>query len=385
MADIFISYKREDRDRIAPIVEALGHEGFSVWWDQSLAAGEVWDREIERQIALAACVLVAWTRRSVVSRNVCCEADFAVEAGTLIPIRLEECSLPLFQRTTQQHDLRTWRGDRQDESWRALVNRVSACIKARARRTHGLEDSRAQLPMWGFGIAPPKPHIWSRYNGAVEKVRTLAQTRTIDDLPETLAALSEVKGLFNRIRLKDQWDWFIVWQRLGFPSIAQVRKLADAMQHIRAAAKAGEDIQPSLSVAKGENLVGVLNLFLGDSDLIQSPESGIAYILAAKNSPGGAFVGVSKSGVVEVADNLNSALGLKSPLGVFHAWRVTAVSKAFEVIVASLREQNWVSPLDLFRSEVRFVNQAHGPVRDAVEQWLTSADLIEQYVTKSID
>ena len=33
MADIFVAYKREERDRVEPVARALEREGFSVWWD----------------------------------------------------------------------------------------------------------------------------------------------------------------------------------------------------------------------------------------------------------------------------------------------------------------------------------------------------------------
>ena len=39
MADIFISYKKEDAGRVIRMVEALRAEGFDVWWDHGIKAG----------------------------------------------------------------------------------------------------------------------------------------------------------------------------------------------------------------------------------------------------------------------------------------------------------------------------------------------------------
>lgn len=50
MTDLFVSYSRADRDRVAPIVAALQAEGLSVWWDTRLRAGDHWDEVIEREI-----------------------------------------------------------------------------------------------------------------------------------------------------------------------------------------------------------------------------------------------------------------------------------------------------------------------------------------------
>ena len=41
MADIFVSYASEDRDRILLLVEALESQGWSVWWDRELITGTV--------------------------------------------------------------------------------------------------------------------------------------------------------------------------------------------------------------------------------------------------------------------------------------------------------------------------------------------------------
>ena len=38
MADVFVSYKAEDRKRIRPLVEALQAEGYGVWWMSRSAA-----------------------------------------------------------------------------------------------------------------------------------------------------------------------------------------------------------------------------------------------------------------------------------------------------------------------------------------------------------
>ena len=43
MADIYLSYSKWDRARIAPIVALLEREGWSVWRDTRVGAGEAWD------------------------------------------------------------------------------------------------------------------------------------------------------------------------------------------------------------------------------------------------------------------------------------------------------------------------------------------------------
>jgi hypothetical protein len=43
VADVFISYKKEDRDRAEGVVSALRADGFSVFWDEGLTPKEAWD------------------------------------------------------------------------------------------------------------------------------------------------------------------------------------------------------------------------------------------------------------------------------------------------------------------------------------------------------
>ena len=40
MADIFISYSKADRDKVVVLSAYLESEGWTVWWDNQLAAGE---------------------------------------------------------------------------------------------------------------------------------------------------------------------------------------------------------------------------------------------------------------------------------------------------------------------------------------------------------
>lgn len=53
MTDIFLSYAREDKDRIAPLAERLVAEGFDLWWDTRTRSGTEFSKEIELQLDAA--------------------------------------------------------------------------------------------------------------------------------------------------------------------------------------------------------------------------------------------------------------------------------------------------------------------------------------------
>ena len=95
MADIFISYKKEDFASAERVATALRGEGFSVWWDDGLTPKAAWDATVEGEIAAAASVVVLWSPRSVASDWVRTEAHYAQDKGKLVPVMIETCTLPL--------------------------------------------------------------------------------------------------------------------------------------------------------------------------------------------------------------------------------------------------------------------------------------------------
>ena len=108
MADVFVSYARNDKARVAPLVAAIEAKGWSVWWDPEIAPGQEFDDQIDAEIAAALSVLVVWTPVSVASRWVRGEAREAAERGILVPVRFEQARLPMDVRAIHTTDLDGW-------------------------------------------------------------------------------------------------------------------------------------------------------------------------------------------------------------------------------------------------------------------------------------
>ena len=89
MADIFISYASEDRDRIMPVVRSLEAHGWSVWWDRIIPPGKTFARVIEEALGAARCLIVLWTHASVRSDWVANEAAEGARRRILIPALLD--------------------------------------------------------------------------------------------------------------------------------------------------------------------------------------------------------------------------------------------------------------------------------------------------------
>lgn len=132
VADVFLSYKREDREKAQQIVRAFEAEGFSVWWDNQIEAGQSWDSEIEANMAAASAVVALWSPNSVKSEWVRTEAYYAMQHNKLIPVQLERVELPLAFRLIQTADLTGWNGAPDHRAWRKVVEAVRELTGNRA-------------------------------------------------------------------------------------------------------------------------------------------------------------------------------------------------------------------------------------------------------------
>lgn len=126
MADVFISYAREDLESAQALAHMLEARGWNVWWDRELVPGNRFDEVIEREITAASAVIVLWSKVSVASPWVRSEANAAVERGVLIPVLLDGTNVPLRFRIVQAVDLTGWDGTSGDPRLASLLSGVDA-------------------------------------------------------------------------------------------------------------------------------------------------------------------------------------------------------------------------------------------------------------------
>ncbi|MGH6950285.1 MAG: toll/interleukin-1 receptor domain-containing protein, partial [Vitreimonas sp.] len=131
MADVFISYASEDRNRVKPLADALQQRGFNVWWDRSLGAGQDYTAIIERELKAAKAVIVVWTQGSVSSTFVRDEAGRARDEGRLVPVLLDPVQLPLGFGAFQAEDFTRWNGGANAPQMQILEEALKAKIEGR--------------------------------------------------------------------------------------------------------------------------------------------------------------------------------------------------------------------------------------------------------------
>ena len=153
MANIFLSYSREDRPRAQIIAEAMEAEGLSVWWDKVLRAGQTYDEVTETMLREADVVIVLWSETSVKSKWVRAEATLGQRHCELVPVMIEDAERPIMFELIQTADLIDWTGDRGDERW---INFI-ADIRRSAEKAAAMPDDAVSTSPAPPASPTPKP------------------------------------------------------------------------------------------------------------------------------------------------------------------------------------------------------------------------------------
>ena len=145
MADVFISYARSDKARVAPLVAAIEARGWSVWWDPEIDAGQQFDDQIEAELLAAAAVVVVWTATSVGSRWVRGEAREAADRNILVPVRFDAARLPMDVRAIHTIDLDQWGEDPTSAAFQDLSRALESMIARQRKATAGAAGAAATM------------------------------------------------------------------------------------------------------------------------------------------------------------------------------------------------------------------------------------------------
>jgi hypothetical protein len=215
MADIFISYKREDRERIAPLARSLEARGYTVWWDLELVPSQKFERQIKRELDAAKCVIVVWTDRSIaddgmyVSEWVQIEANSGDERGILLPVQLDAGRKHWRHGQNQFAALNGWTGDETAPGFQDLLKGVELHAGARAR-PQDLELSAWQAAertetadgFKRFLEAYPQSRFADIARGRIAELEEVAAWQALGAAP-TIAALAAFLRRFPAGRFAD--------------------------------------------------------------------------------------------------------------------------------------------------------------------------------------
>jgi len=128
MADVFISYAREDRPWVEKLAAQLQTEGFSVWWDWDLLVGKRYRETIDTELQSCKAAVVVWSQFSVRSDFVRDEAEEAQQRNVLLPVLKEAVRPPAGFRQIQSADLSNWSGEGSHDELRRVMKGVAHMV-----------------------------------------------------------------------------------------------------------------------------------------------------------------------------------------------------------------------------------------------------------------
>ncbi|MCI4646261.1 MAG: TIR domain-containing protein [Hyphomonadaceae bacterium] len=145
MADVFLSYARQDTARAIIIRDALQALGLSVFFDtEGLDGGDVFPDVLDREVKGAGAVVGVWSRHALSRPWVKVECDIGRARGVLVPVQIEE--IPDLDRpaafwNVQFDDLSDFDGDTEHAGWLRFVRSLARTLNrpdllARESQTH---------------------------------------------------------------------------------------------------------------------------------------------------------------------------------------------------------------------------------------------------------
>ena len=156
MADIFISYAKEDRRKARTLAEEFEKVGWTVWWDRDIPAGETFAEYIKKQLDSA----------PVCGSSLVCKVggqQVGQEGGKksqrpnkLIPVLVENVTPPWVFEDIQTRDLTLWGGEADADNFPKLVSDMTRLLGDTPNPSVLLTEDPVS-PSKPTSADPPKP------------------------------------------------------------------------------------------------------------------------------------------------------------------------------------------------------------------------------------
>lgn len=117
MTEVFCTRAKTHTAKARVVVRALEQDGYKVFWDKQIGAGDDWPSTVEAEFDAAKGGVVLRSSKQANSLCVLEEAEFARTRGMLCPAVIDAATPPLDVGGVQASSLIGWRGDRKDPAW----------------------------------------------------------------------------------------------------------------------------------------------------------------------------------------------------------------------------------------------------------------------------
>lgn len=218
MADVFISYAREDRPHAERIARGLSAMGLEPFWDTEIPPGQTWSDYIEGKLAACKAVIVLWSVHSTKSQWVREEARMGRDKGRLIPVMLDSSAPPFGFGEVQAADLSTWNGEANHPGW----TRFSGAVYSTVRGADAAPPAPQSQAAWS---APPPPTSgWSSAQPHAAAHAPTGAAETLSPIGYVQKCLRLFANGAGRAR-RAEYGWFV----LAFIAFSVVTMILDIM------------------------------------------------------------------------------------------------------------------------------------------------------------
>jgi adenylate cyclase len=230
MADIFMSYSSQDREKAVSLAGELRALGTSVWIDQAIDGASRWSSEIAKALDECKVLILLVSKSSLASRNCVKEVIIAAEADKqILPVDLEDIPLSHefkyhlagIQRVAYSNRVAIRRALEKLLSAKPLETRAVASLPVK-------KDNLIRLAVLPFSdLSPMHDNEWFADG-------------MMDELISTLGSL-------NRMRVPSRMD--VIHYKKNRPKIRQIARDLNVRYPIEGSVrKAGEKIRISASL-----------------------------------------------------------------------------------------------------------------------------------------
>ena len=193
---------------------------------------------------------------------------------------------------------------------------------------------------YGFGMSDLSETMRRRFDTAVDTVSLFLNNR-ISPHEVKLEAISELKGMFNRSLRKDQWNWFTVYDRLGYPPKNEMNFIVSQLVQLRKSLKE-HDFEQALSIHSNlvhSTLPNYLNQWKNYTKASNTRDKiGWVYILSRKDEPDILKIGITTRSVTERVKEINSASGVLRPYSARSVYEVENAKEAEKIVFKLLAD-----------------------------------------------
>ncbi|MEJ2516152.1 MAG: TIR domain-containing protein [Gammaproteobacteria bacterium] len=218
-ADVFISYSREDKDKVSALVDKLRASGVAVWMDVGgIDAATMWSEEIVNALDSAKVLLLMVTPSAVSSHNVAKEVVLTSERkGHILPVHLEPTQIPAglkYQLAGIQH-IEYFEGD-PDENLRVILRsleRIGVALE-KPSTTAGQEPDSARADP--EAASPPADHSIEPGALAVLPFHNISPDEETDYFSDGLT-----EELIARLSLVNEIDLISRWASVNYKGAKQ--------------------------------------------------------------------------------------------------------------------------------------------------------------------